>query len=278
MMKETTSFFTMLWDRFKSILSYLFPNRQVNNSSVTTTTKIILDSIASARDSKFNNRLYNAMELCMNTTYIPLLLTSNMTTSGTNHNISTIIPFMKLTHDIWLKLIQYAVKINNTNDPWADGGSRGIWFEWNPTSIIVNLTTATNNISKNTNINNNTIFQFPIMEPCNTLSNYAFYRSMVIVYHLNNIHDNSIIIDNYNNNISSSSSSISSSSITSSWSIVPNEYRIGFINTFGLLSWGSALYHASNTNIGRKCDTIFISILSYTAYQMAIESIPYYSM
>ena len=61
----------------------------------------------------------------MNKTYIPLLLQTR-----TTNNISSI-SFMKLTNDIWYKLIQFAVMNDtktNISDPWGGGGNQNNWL------------------------------------------------------------------------------------------------------------------------------------------------------
>lgn len=86
-----------------------------------------------------------------------------------------------------------------------------------------------------------------IFEPCNTISNFAFYRSMFG------------ICDRTNDG--------------PDWSIGAEEVR-ALVRGFNLLGYTSLLYHASNTPVGSRFDNLSIDIYAFVVHQALVSAFP----
>jgi len=86
-----------------------------------------------------------------------------------------------------------------------------------------------------------------IFEPCNTISNFAFYRSMFA------------ICDRTNDG--------------PDWSIGAEEVR-ALVRGFNLLGYTSVLFHASNTPVGQRFDNLSIDIYGFLVHQALVSAFP----
>jgi hypothetical protein len=86
-----------------------------------------------------------------------------------------------------------------------------------------------------------------IAEPCNTISNVAYYRSMFALCY----RSNSKVF----------------------WNIREN-YVQGLVRGFNLIAFGSTFFHASRLEAGRAIDVLSISITALTAYQAIVDAFP----
>ena len=115
-----------------------------------------------------------------------------------------------------------------TDPEWAR--SSGSYFENDPQSVMVAGGAP-----------------ITIAEPCNTISNVAYYRSMFAV------------CDHSNNKVS--------------WNIGKNYIR-GLVRGFNLIAFGSIYNHASRLEAGSVIDNLAISITALTAYQAILDALP----
>ena len=130
----------------------------------------------------------------------------------------------KSTTSFWDGFVTYALSNGTLNDPWYENKTHHPWIEFNTTvSDLHNIT---------------------IFEPCNWVSNVAYYRTLVSVCD------------------------------KSDWTLSPAAVK-GLAQGFALLGSGSAFYHASGTTLGCQVDNIPISILAYLAHQQALAALPW---
>jgi len=85
--------------------------------------------------------------------------------------------------------------------------------------------------------------QFPIIEPCNTVSNLAYYR---ILPDLCNVRHNLTMSD---------------------------EYANALINGFATLGMGSSFMHGSRTHLGGTFDNVPIAVIAYQYQQLMTDSL-----
>jgi len=82
-----------------------------------------------------------------------------------------------------------------------------------------------------------------IYEPCNYVSNVAYYRSATRICDYPD------------------------------WSIGDNQIN-GLKRSFATLAMGSAMWHGSHTYVGYSFDNNMIAVISYLAHQAAVSSLP----
>ena len=128
------------------------------------------------------------------------------------------------TTSFWNGFVSYALSNGTRGDPWYENATHHPWIEFNTTK---------------SELHNITIF-----EPCNWVSNVAYYRTLASVCD------------------------------KSDWTISPEAVK-GFAQGFALLGSGSAFYHASGTQLGCQVDNIPINILAYLAHQQALAALPW---
>jgi hypothetical protein len=117
----------------------------------------------------------------MNSANVPIRLPDNS---------SYTISFMDLTNHIWIQLVRISMQ-NDTTDPWGQPNTG--WLDWKPTNIRMNVSSNRMNqfsvmiqqLNSVNDPNNHSIVQLFIGEPCNTISNIAFYHAMIVVPHRN---------------------------------------------------------------------------------------------
>ena len=157
--------------------------------------------------------------------------------------------FRSLTRDIWVRMYNCFVQESTANlnllavsDASFEGflslartdskWSKGFFFlEDDPQSVTIAGGPA-----------------ITIAEPCNTISNVAFYRSMFAICDRSNT--------------------------KSSWTINHDDVR-GFVRGLNLMAFGSIYAHASTTSEGGFMDELTISIMAFTAYQVLAKALQY---
>ena len=82
-----------------------------------------------------------------------------------------------------------------------------------------------------------------VYEPCNYVSNVAYYRSVTRICDYPD------------------------------WAL-SMDYIKEFKREFATLAMGSAMYHASHTNLGNLFDNSVIGLISYLAYQAIVANLP----
>jgi hypothetical protein len=138
-------------------------------------------------------------------------ITSCMATAG-----DTLYP--SASDAAWMGWTQFGIDGGASDDPW-DIHNRAGWMEYDPR----NLTHKGHHI--------------PIIEPCNTVSNLAYYR---------------IIPDLCGNRERLS---------------MPDGYVNAIIQSFATLGMGSSFMHGSRTHLGGAFDNIPISVIAYQYFQ-----------
>jgi len=124
----------------------------------------------------------------------------------------------------WAGWTQFGINRGQPGDPWSKDNS-AFWMEYDPR----NLTFQKNKI--------------PIIEPCNTVSNLAYYR---IIPDLCANRDSLTMGDDYLNAV---------------------------IQSFATLGMGSSFMHGSRTSLGGVFDTIPISVIAYQYFQLMTDSL-----
>jgi len=124
----------------------------------------------------------------------------------------------------WTGWTQFGINRGQPGDPWSLDNSAP-WMEYDPR----NLTFQKNKI--------------PIIEPCNTVSNLAYYR---IIPDLCANRDKLTMDDGYVN---------------------------AMIQGFATLGMGSSFMHGSRTSLGGAFDNIPISVIAYQYFQLMTDSL-----
>jgi hypothetical protein len=141
----------------------------------------------------------------------------------------------------WSGFIEYGIAGGSQDgtDPWD--GPIGIWMENDPTPMV----------------SPNDVDMFPalppgasdiiVYEPCNTVSNTAFIRTMLSVCEHEEKYE---------------------------WTLEP-ETVTGLIQAIALMGPGSFFFHASGTSLGGSADNNGIHLLALISHQGLLQSIPY---
>jgi len=137
----------------------------------------------------------------------------------------------KVQETIWDGFVKWGISNGTDSDPW-DGGSN--WQEYNPQPMAQN----DDKIDGATKI--------LITQPCNYVSNMAFYESMF-----------STCFDEFH-----------------SWGTTPKRTKSSFSAAFASLGSGSAFFHGSSTGLGGTLDVVPIAFVSILAYQNMVSSLP----
>lgn len=146
------------------------------------------------------------------------------------YNMSSItVPVHDVDNASWNSMLQYAFENGTVGDPW---GKRGLWLEWNPQPMCAGSSCYIANASS-----------VIIGEPCDYVSNVAYYISMVS------------LCTNQTTQIAATASK-------------------AIVQSFDMLSVGSSFFHASATNVGALLDMTPIALIALVAYQAAVSELP----
>jgi len=119
------------------------------------------------------------------------------------------------------------LELARTDNTWADGSFLN-FLEDDPQSVAIGGAVIT------------------IAEPCNTISNVAFYRSMFA------------LCDRSNRGLD--------------WNMQREEVR-GLVRGLNLLAFGSTFYHASITKVGNRIDNLGIQIIAFIGHQALVNAL-----
>ena len=159
----------------------------------------------------FSNDTYNTYLTCMQKTVMP-------PNTYTLHNVA---------NNSWNGFITFGLSNGTSDDPW--GTNKHTWMEWN-------LQPMASNSSSSAIPGANRIL---ITEPCDYVSNMAYYISMLTLCERTN------------------------------WTMPASDVA-ALISAFNTLASGSAFYHGSGTNVGGTMDTTPIGQIALTSYQAAV--------
>ena len=167
----------------------------------------------------FNGRrLYTRMEACF------------------DQHVADGIDLMTVSDTYWSKLVGFGAQRGIDGDAWP--GYVG-FLEDNPTPLISerNLGQFPSYPPESVNIT--------ILEPCNTVSNWAFHQAMVELCE------------------------------STEWSTDEDEWFTGLIRAFHFMGPGSVFMHASGTNLGGVADNESIRQLAWWYLQYGLQQLPY---
>ena len=192
-------------------------NRRIMQNSQNSTqsenyTKSVFDTFAIMQGEKeFDSIVWDALFKCMKT--------------------ETEVDLLNISNKAWEGLLAYG-QSNVTSDPW------GVRFEWKENNITKLPQGLLPNIDK-----------VVISEPCATVSNIAFLRTILPICSID----------------------------LSKWSI-PLEYVSAFKSVFVMESVSSSFLHASGTHLGQNMDELGEDLFSWTMHQASVSSLPYDSI
>jgi hypothetical protein len=142
----------------------------------------------------------------------------------------------------WTRMLEYGAAGGASSDPWNASGTDNNYFEYEPTSLISREDAQyfPNFPSGSSDI--------PVVQPCNTVSNVAYIWTMLTICQHETKHE---------------------------WAIAP-ESVTALVQTFNVLTIGSAFRHASNTRLGGLVDNNPIKNVALIMHQSALQGLPYH--
>lgn len=145
------------------------------------------------------------------------------------------IDMMTVSDTFWSKMVAFGAQGGVTEDSWP--GFVG-FLEDNPTPLVSeqNLKNFPSYPLESVNIT--------VLEPCNTVSNWAFHQAMVEVCE------------------------------STEW-FSEEEWLTGLIRAFHFMGPGSTFMHASGTSVGREADNESIRQLAWWYLQYGLQELPY---
>jgi hypothetical protein len=158
------------------------------------------------------------------------------------------LPLVKYPEDKWTAITECMATAGPTLWPTASDAAWDGWTQFGITGGTADDPWTDHNPSCGFNENDprNLTFQghkFPIIEPCNTVSNLAYYR---IVPDLCNMRQNLTMSD---------------------------EYATALISGFATLGMGSSFMHGSRTHLGSTFDNVPIAVIAYQYQQLMTDSL-----
>jgi hypothetical protein len=174
-------------------------------------TKHVLDAIASLEGEQLDLALWTQITTCMNAESTPEL------------------NLLEVSDAAWTGFLDYGESKGalDGSDAW---GVPSQFIEFNATPLSADSLGVSSDIV--------------IEQPCNTVSNIAYYHTMIAMCDY------------------------------ADWTMSQNEIS-ALASSFALLVPSSSLFHASNTALGGTMDSQAIRLAAFIAFQAAVESLPY---
>ena len=149
----------------------------------------------------------------------------------------------KINDNYWKAFVEYGEQGGGVNgtDPWG-GGGRARWIESNPTPLV-----DPKYVSEFSNLPSNSS-DILIYQPCNTVSNLAYYKTMVAICETNR-----------------------------QWTFSEDTRRT-LVRSALPLGIGSVYFHGSQTALGYWFDISGTSQYFWTGHQAMLQAIPYQSI